>query len=39
MDAGSVGSLRQIMNAIKVARDVLKYTAHTLLVGELGRAG
>ncbi|KAK3703351.1 hypothetical protein RRG08_011217 [Elysia crispata] len=32
---GAVGSLREIKNAIGVARAVMKYTDHTLLVGDL----
>ncbi|XP_006834482.1 PREDICTED: N(4)-(beta-N-acetylglucosaminyl)-L-asparaginase-like isoform X2 [Chrysochloris asiatica] len=34
MDVGAVGALRRIKNAIGVARKVLEYTTHTLLVGE-----
>ncbi|XP_006882288.1 PREDICTED: N(4)-(beta-N-acetylglucosaminyl)-L-asparaginase isoform X2 [Elephantulus edwardii] len=34
MDVGAVGDLRRIKNAIGVARKVLEYTTHTLLVGE-----
>ena len=34
MDAGSVGGLRRVKNAIGVARAVLRHSAHTLLVGE-----
>ena len=36
-DVGSVGGLRRIKNAISVARAVMKYTKHTLLVGDAGR--
>lgn len=35
MDVGAVGSLRNIKNAISVARKVLDYTDHTLLSGKL----
>ncbi|KAK3100310.1 hypothetical protein FSP39_017990 [Pinctada imbricata] len=35
MDVGSVGCLRNISSAIRVARAVMDYTDHTLLVGEL----
>lgn len=35
-DVGSVGCLRRIKSAISVARAVMNYTKHTLLVGELG---
>nr|XP_004657171.2 N(4)-(beta-N-acetylglucosaminyl)-L-asparaginase [Jaculus jaculus] len=34
MNVGAVGGLRRIKNAIGVARKVLEYTTHTLLVGE-----
>lgn len=34
MNAGAVASLRNIKNAIGVARHVLENTDHTLLVGE-----
>jgi len=34
MRVGSVGGLRRIKNAISVARYVLDYTTHTLLVGD-----
>lgn len=34
MNTGAVGSLRNIKNAIGVARCVLENTMHTLLVGE-----
>lgn len=33
-NAGSVGHLRNIRNAILVAKYVMKYTEHTLLVGQ-----
>jgi N4-(beta-N-acetylglucosaminyl)-L-asparaginase len=33
-DAGSVASLKRVKNAISVARAVMEYTKHTLLVGE-----
>ncbi|XP_072039774.1 N(4)-(Beta-N-acetylglucosaminyl)-L-asparaginase-like [Amphiura filiformis] len=33
-DVGSVGGLRRIKSAISVARAVMMYTKHTLLVGE-----
>ena len=35
-DVGAVAGLRHIKEAAAVARAVLKYTTHTLLVGELG---
>lgn len=34
MNVGAVGDLRHIKNAISVARRVMDYTSHTLLVGE-----
>ncbi|XP_026702803.1 N(4)-(beta-N-acetylglucosaminyl)-L-asparaginase [Athene cunicularia] len=34
MDVGAVADLRHIKNAIGVARKVMEYTKHTLLVGE-----
>lgn len=34
MNVGAVGSLRNITDAIAVAKHVLLYTKHTLLVGE-----
>ncbi|XP_071787684.1 N(4)-(Beta-N-acetylglucosaminyl)-L-asparaginase-like [Asterias amurensis] len=34
-DVGSVGCLRRVKSAISVARAVMNYTKHTLLVGEL----
>lgn len=34
MNVGSVGCLRNIEHAIKVAHAVMKYTKHTLLVGD-----
>ena len=36
MNVGSVGCLRNIENAIKVAQAVMNYTKHTLLVGDQG---
>jgi N4-(beta-N-acetylglucosaminyl)-L-asparaginase len=33
-DVGSVAGLRQIKNAIRVAHAVMKYTKHTLIVGD-----
>ena len=36
-DVGSVAGLRRIKNAISVARAVMKYTKHTLLVGDAGK--
>ena len=36
LDVGSVANLRSVKNAIAVARDVMRYTTHTLLVGSLG---
>lgn len=33
-DAGAVASLKRVKNAIGVARAVMKYTKHTMLVGE-----
>ena len=35
MEIGSVGGMRRIKSAIKVARHVLYNTKHTLLVGDL----
>jgi len=35
MDVGSVGCLRRVKDAIKVARCVLENTKHTMLAGEL----
>ncbi|KAG5340015.1 ASPG asparaginase, partial [Acromyrmex charruanus] len=35
MDVGGVGGLRNVKNAISVARKVLKHTKHSLLVGDL----
>ncbi|KYN23291.1 PREDICTED: N(4)-(Beta-N-acetylglucosaminyl)-L-asparaginase-like [Trachymyrmex cornetzi] len=35
MDVGAVGGLRNVKNAISVARKVLKHTKHSLLVGDL----
>uniref|UniRef100_T1JAV2 Uncharacterized protein n=1 Tax=Strigamia maritima TaxID=126957 RepID=T1JAV2_STRMM len=32
--AGAVGALRRIKNAISVARHVMEYTDHTMLVGD-----
>ena len=37
MDVGAVGGLREIKEAIAVARHVLQHTEHSLLVGELGK--
>jgi len=34
-DAGAVGCLRRIKNAISVARHVMEHTTHTFLVGDL----
>ncbi|XP_022110933.1 N(4)-(Beta-N-acetylglucosaminyl)-L-asparaginase-like [Acanthaster planci] len=34
-DVGSVGCLRRVKSAMSVARAVMNYTKHTLLVGEL----
>lgn len=34
MNIGAVGSMRNVKNAIGVARHVLENTQHTLLVGE-----
>lgn len=36
MQAGAVGDLRRIKDAIGVARAVMEHTEHTLLVGESG---
>ncbi|CAM1323332.1 AGA (predicted) [Pycnogonum litorale] len=36
LDVGGVGCLRRIKSAISVARHVMQYTEHTLLVGDLG---
>lgn len=35
MDVGGVGLLRNVKNAMSVARKVLENTGHTLLAGEL----
>lgn len=35
LNIGAVGALRNVKRAISVARHVLEYTEHTLLVGEL----
>lgn len=35
MKVGAVGALRRIKNAISVARHVLEYTKHSILVGDL----
>ncbi|XP_048777597.1 N(4)-(Beta-N-acetylglucosaminyl)-L-asparaginase-like isoform X2 [Ostrea edulis] len=35
MDVGAVGCLRRVKTAIAVARAVMDYTSHTLLVGDL----
>ncbi|XP_045480502.1 N(4)-(Beta-N-acetylglucosaminyl)-L-asparaginase-like [Harmonia axyridis] len=35
INMGAVGALRRIKNAIGVARDVLEYSEHSILVGEL----
>ena len=35
MDAGSVGSLRRVRDAISVARHVMQHTTHTMLAGDL----
>ncbi|KAK3100233.1 hypothetical protein FSP39_016741 [Pinctada imbricata] len=35
MDVGAVGCLRRMKSAIAVARAVMKYTKHTLMVGDL----
>ena len=37
MEMGAVGGLRHVRAAISVARSVMKYTKHTLLVGEEGK--
>ena len=34
---GAVGDLRRIKDAIAVARAVMKYTKHTMIVGDAGR--
>lgn len=36
MEVGAVGNLRRVKNAVGVARAVMEYTEHTLLVGESG---
>ncbi|RMC13996.1 hypothetical protein DUI87_09080 [Hirundo rustica rustica] len=36
MEVGAVADLRHVKNAIGVARKVIEYTKHTLLVGESG---
>lgn len=38
MDVGAVGCLTNTRSAIGVARAVMKYTKHTLLVGERGKS-
>ena len=38
MDVGSVAALRMVKPAIAVARAVMDYTQHTLLVGDQGRS-
>lgn len=35
MNVGAVGALRRIKSAVSVARHVLDYTKHSILVGEL----
>ena len=35
-DVGSVAALRRVKDAIAVAHAVMKYTSHTLLVGDQG---
>jgi isoaspartyl peptidase/L-asparaginase-like protein (Ntn-hydrolase superfamily) len=35
-EVGAVGDLRRVKDAIGVARAVMDYTDHTLLVGESG---
>ncbi|CCE31877.1 probable glycosylasparaginase [Claviceps purpurea 20.1] len=35
LNVGAVGSLRRVKNAVAVARHVLEYTQHSLLVGDL----
>ena len=35
-DVGAVGCLKNIKNAIGVARAVMEHTSHTLLVGDDG---
>lgn len=37
MEVGAVANLRRIKNAIGVARAVMEFTEHTMLVGESGR--
>lgn len=37
MDVGAVGCLTNTKSAIAVAKAVMKYTKHTLLVGEKGK--
>ena len=34
MNAGCIGNLRRVKNAISVARKVLENTQHTLMVGD-----
>ena len=36
-DVGSVGCLKQIKNAISVAKSLMEHTEETLLVGEDGK--
>lgn len=38
-DVGSVGCLKDIKQAISVARSVMEHTQETLLVGDDGRRG
>ena len=37
-NVGSVADLRDVKNAIAVAKAVMDHTEHTLLVGSLGKA-
>ena len=38
MSVGAVGCLRRVKTAIAVAKAVMDYSEHTLLVGDLGKA-
>jgi hypothetical protein len=38
LEVGSVGALRNVKNAIGVARAVMEYTKHTMLVGDQGQS-
>lgn len=38
MDAGAIGNLRRVKNAMSVARHVLEHTKHTLITGDQATA-